>query len=676
MKKRYYISFALVLLVTMLILGTTYAYYKTKINGNSKDKSISVLSKYLAVKYSDGTSTMNFDGDYFFPGDSAEKTFSVENTGSDKTTYSIKIDNVINEFERIQDIRYKLYINEEEVSSGAINNSETQYLYYGKEIEKGIKDNIKLVVSYSETEESQNVDMNKALSFRVNIDNKKENKTSGSSVTFLGNGNPIENYRIYGNSVQNGTPTPDSPVEIESVGDRTKNLFDINQVVNTNSGIVNKGDGSLTVSGYPSNTGKKLSELAPELKVGDTIVYSMETDGYFGIYLLNATLNYSTYFINKTKYTITQDMLDSRVYLYCKTASNGGGVSTIKNIQIELGETFTKYEPYGKYKIPVTVSGKNMFNRNAIFDYVLSGGYLEVTDTGYNILKTASFTNGMSIGNFKDLVPNLKVGDKFKIAFETNAIRDEKAVNYIYLNTYKNTLRTNTEYTATEDMLNSAMYIYSGGTENCYLKNIMVYKSTETSDFEPYQETVTKNIYLDEPLRKIGEYADYVDFKEQKVVRKIYSQDVVNYNVNLNYLAAERWQREGATSFYMSNFLKYESLAQGKPHSISNRFKDGIYWEWKDIATPYNYLMAGSENNILYIIIENKFLNNITADSSETEKLSAFKEYLDNNLITVNYVMNTPIEKRILLPSFETNNGINYFKVGTATSASNIDIIS
>ena len=33
----------------MLILGTTYAYYKTKINGNSKDKSISVLSKYLAA---------------------------------------------------------------------------------------------------------------------------------------------------------------------------------------------------------------------------------------------------------------------------------------------------------------------------------------------------------------------------------------------------------------------------------------------------------------------------------------------------------------------------------------------------------------------------------------------------------------------------------------------------
>lgn len=29
----------------------------------------------------------------------------------------------------------------------------------------------------------------------------------------------MSNYRIYGNSVQNGTPSPDSPVEIQSVGD-------------------------------------------------------------------------------------------------------------------------------------------------------------------------------------------------------------------------------------------------------------------------------------------------------------------------------------------------------------------------------------------------------------------------------------------------------------------------
>ena len=383
-------------------------------------------------------------------------------------------------------------------------------------------------------------------------------------------------------------------------------------------------------------------------------------------------------------------------YITIRFAVNTGNYLTTKNIQLEEGTSATEYIPYGKYKIPVTVSGKNMWTTNITYPVTSLGHELINYDSATQIFTLNEAYNGksQSIYKLKNPIPaGTKVtvymyvlegnidgtivfggyhnGDDNKSwqgAINLSENRNEDLSGKVFKNTYVTT-NTVTDFWA---------FLNLGYQINSSLKFKMMYVigDDESNDFEPYQETVTKNIYLDEPLRKIGEYADYVDFKEQKVVRKIYSQDVVNYNVNLNYLAAERWQREGATSFYMSNFLKYESLAQGKPHSISNRFKDGIYWEWKDIATPYNYLMAGSKNTILYIIIENKFLNNITADSSETEKLSAFKEYLDNNLITVNYVMNTPIEKRILLPSFETNNGINYFKVGTATSASNIDIIS
>ena len=35
------------------------------------------------------------------------------------------------------------------------------------------------------------------------------------------------------------------------------------------------------------------------------------------------------------------------------------------------------------------------------------------------------------------------------------------------------------------------------------------------------KEEIVTNIYLDEPLRKIGEYADYLDFTTGKVIRKI-----------------------------------------------------------------------------------------------------------------------------------------------------------
>ena len=37
----------------------------------------------------------------------------------------------------------------------------------------------------------------------------------------------MKQLEVYGNSVQNGTPTPENPIEVESVGEKcTKNLYD------------------------------------------------------------------------------------------------------------------------------------------------------------------------------------------------------------------------------------------------------------------------------------------------------------------------------------------------------------------------------------------------------------------------------------------------------------------
>ena len=44
---------------------------------------------------------------------------------------------------------------------------------------------------------------------------------------------------------------------------------------------------------------------------------------------------------------------------------------------------------------------------------------------------------------------------------------------------------------------------------------------TVLTDYEPYVEPVTTNIYLNEPLRKVGDYVDYIDFKNQKVFRNV-----------------------------------------------------------------------------------------------------------------------------------------------------------
>ena len=50
--------------------------------------------------------------------------------------------------------------------------------------------------------------------------------------------------------------------------------------------------------------------------------------------------------------------------------------------------------------------------------------------------------------------------------------------------------------------------------------DIAYYADTDTAVYEPYIGE-TKHIYLNEPLRKVSDYADYIDFKNQKVMRQI-----------------------------------------------------------------------------------------------------------------------------------------------------------
>lgn len=56
---------------------------------------------------------------------------------------------------------------------------------------------------------------------------------------------------------------------------------------------------------------------------------------------------------------------------------------------------------------------------------------------------------------------------------------------------------------------------------NVKLKNIQLEKGITPTKYEPYVEPEIKKIYLNEPLRKIGNYSDYIDLINKKVVSNI-----------------------------------------------------------------------------------------------------------------------------------------------------------
>lgn len=167
------------------------------------------------------------------------------------------------------------------------------------------------------------------------------------------------------------SPSPEAPSEIQNVGDNI-NYFDISKIT-SGSIVINNNDGTLIIKNNPNINGyvqqtKKLSELCPDLKVGDIATLGFKTttknSSYANSIYVGEVWNNGTY------KTITQSMLDFQVGFY-------GGyneISIISNIKIEKGTKVTSFSEYDCGNIDITVCNKNIFNKenyDALSDYAV-----------------------------------------------------------------------------------------------------------------------------------------------------------------------------------------------------------------------------------------------------------------------------------------------------------------
>lgn len=193
-------------------------------------------------------------------------------------------------------------------------------------------------------------------------------------------GKPVVDYRIYGNTVQNGTPIPDNPVEGQSVGDKTKNLFNKN-------GSILKGyhigvDGSLI-----RNTRWRTTDYFIECSgvVSVSALYGLGSSAYIACYDMDKNYIGSILQTPNEELQVTATLPSGTAYI--KTCLRD---VNLDSYQIELGDTATTYEPYG-YKIPVVVSGENHepITTNIYLDEPLRkiGDYADMLDYNQNTIK-------------------------------------------------------------------------------------------------------------------------------------------------------------------------------------------------------------------------------------------------------------------------------------------------
>lgn len=363
----------------------------------------------------------------------------------------------------------------------------------------------------------------------------------------------VINYQLYGNSVQDGEPSPDNPVEVKSVGERTKNLFDESLLL-TLSTVTKVNEGYL-VKAYPAHYSHDtlVAHLRSVIKPGVTYTLSRKyirqtstqtSGGTVAIRSNTGTIVSLPYNADAISFSLTQEEVDSiaNVYVY------GDKNETIiyEYIQIEEGSEATEYEPYG-YKIPITAT----------------------SDKG---------------------------------------------------------------------------------------------------------ESITTSIYLNEPLRAIGDYKDYIDFENGKIVRNIAESQFLS-----RYLASKSGSFSGTvTGFLVSNTSPFGKAKTGLPKNIAYGFNS--IGEVAGNANDYNtrkpntvgWMPNAAGNTVSFFAMPISFLT----DNGYTNDLTGAEDWVDaqNSIspIMITYILETPTEETIELSNLPTFKGNTTYTIDTTIQPTNM----
>ena len=486
----------------------------------------------------------------------------------------------------------------------------------------------------------------------------------------------LKDYRIYGNSVQDGEPTPDNPIEVQSVGElTTKNLFDIDSCLN--ECLTKNDDGTYTLKKItensrfsnwasiyiPANTncarGLDIVELNRPSGSSVAVYVQFEfddgTSGTFSLYDNKQGSATSGHHVS----TFSKNVVKIRFYMDWSEAV--GDYITFKNAQFEIGNTTTEYEPYHKYKVPVTVRGKNLWTED---NYLVSNSSTEV------ILKELSpdKNSWVKVGTTIVLSITAFISENdgrqnpclsFQTRYTDNTVGGYKTQRY---SDKGKELHTSFSYTIpqTEKEIKSLQIRFFdygsslSGVRDAYVKDIQIELGNTPTSFEPYIEPQTHNIYLDEPLRKIGDYADVVDFEKGVVVRNIGEIVVTSAMVK----SKNQWYYERNWNAYMIPFSDFKSyFDQYQSGDYSNYFK----------STPNGYTSASLGDNNVFQLSRGTDIYIITTPASDetVDEIRAWvdEKYNEGNPLKFTLRRAESVEEPIYLPNLPQFKGTTVYEV-------------
>ena len=324
--------------------------------------------------------------------------------------------------------------------------------------------------------------------------------------TIIGDGQPISAYTIKGNLSQSGTPTPTNPIYPTETGDKTANLFDI-----TNT---------MFAVGYGGNL-KAVDGFVDFTVNGNTIEIDVRETSHSAFILLGFCESGSTYTVTTSvtpakdwgvtasssaqlpiSFSDTSNIVvlvnrnqdvsktftvpEGLNYIWISTGAGSKYTVNISNIMLNTGSTPLPYEPWG-YKIPILSGGQTtpvylgeVQSTRLIKKFIFDG-----TEDWVE-----SIVQGRITYYYK---PN--IGMVFGNSCLSSHYKPEYSLNNWVINVQSNNINVVDNRFATVDDFKSWLASqYTSGTP--VMAWVVLTQSRTTT--------------LNEPIRKIGNYADSV----------------------------------------------------------------------------------------------------------------------------------------------------------------------
>ena len=184
-KQKIIVSVVGITIVLLALLGITYAYYLTRIQGNTNTNSISVTTADLKLIYGDGNGLVTAEN--IMPGTTIEKTFTVTNNGNAKIdNYAVYLEEVINTLSRTEDLTYELVCKS---TSGSCTGTSGEFptlagIIITNSIDVGVTHTYKLTVTYANLDTiDQSDDMGSSISAFVQIYDMKDVVDIAGTIT-------------------------------------------------------------------------------------------------------------------------------------------------------------------------------------------------------------------------------------------------------------------------------------------------------------------------------------------------------------------------------------------------------------------------------------------------------------------------------------------------------------